>query len=74
MMFQEVVINYKLRKGLGPSWIDCTYVTAFDDLPEDTEKHEIYDMARSEFLERRYNSEDYRLYGENWIIGEIELV
>lgn len=73
-MFQEVVIHYQLRKGLGPEWLNKEYFTAFDDLPEDVEPYQIYDMARKEFLQTRYRSEDYHLYGENWIIGEIELI
>lgn len=73
-MIQEVIIHYQLRKGLGPEWVEKEYYTAFDDLPSDIERHEIYSMARREFLETRYKSDDYPLYGENWILGEIELI
>lgn len=73
-MMQEVVVNYQQRRGLGPRWNHKIYVTAFDDLPPETENWEIYDMARREFIESMHRSEDFPLYGENWIIGEIELI
>ena len=73
-MLQEVVVHYRIRKGLGPEYISRTYTLGFDDLPEEAGRREIIDMARQEFLRVCRSSIDYQLYGENWIIDEIELI
>lgn len=46
-------VHYKLRKGLGPEWVNKVEVIAFDDLPSDIMDHELDDMVRSEFKYRR---------------------
>lgn len=64
-------VLFDIRKGLGPDSFEKVIVVAFDDIPEDMEEVDIISMAKKEAETRLYSSEDYPLYGKNWILKEI---
>lgn len=49
-------IHWKLRKGLGPEWVDKVSDIGLDDLPEETTLEEAKQMAISEFKSERYHN------------------
>lgn len=53
-MFYAFMIHWRLRKGLGPEWVDKVSEFAFDDLPPETSYEEAKQMAISEFKSERY--------------------
>ena len=48
-------IHWKLRKGLGPEWVDKVSEIGLDDLPPETTYAEAKEMAISDFKSERYN-------------------
>lgn len=48
-------IHWKLRKGLGPEWVDKVSEIGLDDLPPDTTYEEAKAMAISDFKSERYS-------------------
>ena len=48
------IFHYKLRKGLGPEFIEKVEDVALDDLPSELSEYEIKEMAKSEFWSRRF--------------------
>jgi len=49
-------IHWKLRKGLGPEWVDKVSDIGLDDLPPETTVEEARQMAISEFKSERYRN------------------
>lgn len=49
-------IHWKLRKGLGPEWIDKVSNIGMDDLPPETTVEEAKQMAICEFKSERYRN------------------
>lgn len=49
-------IHWKLRKGLGPEWIDKVTEVGLDDLPPETAYDDFRQMAISEFKSERYRN------------------
>jgi len=49
-------IHWKLRKGLGPEWVDNVSNIGLDDLPPETTVEEARQMAISEFKSERYRN------------------
>lgn len=64
-------VLFSIRKGLGPDWFDKNISVGFDDLPNDLTKYELREMAKIEAESFLYKSEDYFLYGKNWVLKEI---
>jgi len=50
------IIHWKLRKGLGPEWINKVSNIGIDDMPSETTASEAIDMAISEFKSERYRN------------------
>lgn len=49
-------IHWKLRKGLGPQWVDKVSDIFLDDLPDETTAEEARQMAKEQFKQDRYKS------------------
>lgn len=69
-MMYVFIIHYKLRKRLGPEWIDKTDTIALDDLPETTTRYEAQEMAKFEFHGNRSRQRTHRTEYELIEIGE----
>lgn len=48
-------IHWKLRKGLGPEWVDKVTEVGLDDLPPETTYEEAKEMAINDFKLERYH-------------------
>lgn len=46
-------IHWKLRKGLGPDWIDKVAEVGLDDLPSETTEEEAKELAIADFKSER---------------------
>lgn len=64
-------VEVELRKGLGPEWVTRSFAQAYDDVPDEVTEDEVKKWAVADTERQLYNSEDYQLYGKNWIIGEV---
>lgn len=64
-------VLFSIRKGLGPDWFDKNISVGLDDLPDGFSEAEIINMAKIEAEQYLYKSEDYHLYGKNWIFKEV---
>lgn len=67
-MIVALEVEVKIRKGLGPETITRHYPVGYDDIPEETTKQEIEDMAKKDVEEYLSGTEDYPKYGKNWEI------
>ena len=70
-MFVQFQVEVEIRKGLSEEMITKTFPVSFDDLPNDTSDYEARQMAINEVNTMLYRSEDYRVYGKNWIVTEV---
>lgn len=65
-------VTFYVRKGLGPAEFEKTIPVGLDDLPEDINEGDVLIMVRHEAERQLMLSEDYRWYGKNWRLKEIE--
>lgn len=68
---KEFNILFSIRKGLWPDRFDKNIPVGLDDLPDDLSEPEIRQMAINQAEKQLYNSEDYIVYGKNWVIKQI---
>jgi hypothetical protein len=71
---KEFVVIVSIRKGLGPEWIEKHFPVAFDDIDDDVSEYELKQWASWEVEKILHNSEDFAVYGKNWVIEEVETV
>ena len=69
----EFAVHVRIRKGLGPEMFDKILYLGYDDVPDDVEISEMKQWAYKDAIAELRRSDDFHLYGENWIIGEILL-
>lgn len=67
-MFVQLEVEVEIIKGLGPETITKNFPYAYDDLPDDTELHDIRAMAKEDCETYLRSTEDYPVYGKNWTI------
>ena len=67
-MMYNFNVEVSIRKGLGPEWVSKFFDVGFDDVDNDVPIEEVKKWARNEVESQLRDSEDYRLYGENWVI------
>jgi hypothetical protein len=67
------VAQVKVRKGLSgeESFLKPVFV-GLDDLPNELSEPEIKDLIAREVDSQMMRSEDFRLYGKNWEVVDIE--
>lgn len=68
----EFAVHFKLRKGLGPEWVDKTIFVGLDDVDPETTEFELKQMAINEAESQLYRTDDYKTYGKNWQYKDIE--
>lgn len=68
---REFSVHIKLRKGLGPDWVDKHISVGLDDIPEEMTEVEIRAMVIEVAEEQLYKGEDYQHYGKNWQVLEV---
>jgi hypothetical protein len=73
-MMVEYAVHVSIMKGLGPEMMDKIIYIGFDDIDAEVGDDELRRMARTDAERSLYHSEDYKHYGKNWIITEIEKV
>ena len=61
-------VEVKIRKGLGPESVVKSFTQAYDDVPMEVPEDEVKKWAIADTEKQLYNSEDYQLYGKNWVI------
>lgn len=71
---REFAVHFSIRKGLGPEWTDKTVFIGLDDIHFETSESEIRQLARQDAERSLYHSDDYSVYGKNWIFKTIEEV
>jgi hypothetical protein len=71
---RHFIVQYEIRKGLGPEWVSKTHESTFDDIDPETPEFDLKRMAVYELETRLRASEDYPLYGKNWNIAEVNEV
>jgi predicted KAP-like P-loop ATPase len=71
---REFAVHFLIRKGLGPDWFAKTIFVVFDDIDHETTESKLRQMARHEAESIMERSEDYLVYGKNWIYKDIEEV
>ena len=67
----QFTVEVSIRKGLGPDWITKNFSQAYDDVPEEVTEEEVKSWAINDTEAELYRSEDYKLYGKNWIVQEV---
>ena len=69
----EFAVHVYIRKGLGPGSFEKIFYFGYDDVPQDVEVWQMKQWAHNDAEKELMSSEDYRLYGRNWTIGDIIL-
>jgi hypothetical protein len=69
---REYAVHFNVRKGLGPEWESKTIFVGLDDIDHEMSEAEIRQLARSEAETQLFNTDDYLIYGKNWIYKDIE--
>lgn len=64
-------VEFTIRKGLGPDTFIKVITVGLDDLDPEISDTEVRSMAIWEAERELYRSEDYHLYGKNWILNEV---
>ena len=71
---REFAVHFLIRKGLGPDWISKTIFVGLDDIDHEMSEADIRQWARSEAESILYKSDDYPVYGKNWIYKDMESI
>ena len=71
---REFAVHFLIRKGLGPEWVPKTIFVGLDDIEPEMEEYEIRAWARENAESVLRNTEDYPVYGKNWIYKDMEEV
>jgi hypothetical protein len=65
-------VHFSIRKGLGPEFMPRTVFVGLDDIPQDVSDAEVKDMVLRDAESQLMNTEDYPVYGKNWIYRDME--
>ena len=70
-MLYTLNVSVSICKGLGPDMVERVFTQGYDDVDEEVTEEELKKWAVSDTEKELCSSEDYPLYGENWIIEEV---
>ena len=71
-MEYTVNVTVSIRKGFGPEWKQKVFTQFYDDVDPDYPREDVLKMAKDYVDGILTRSDDYRLYGHNWIIMDAE--
>jgi len=71
-MTVEFAVHFLIQKGLGPEMVPKTIFIGFDDIDAELSDAELKAMAKADAERSLYHSDDYRVYGKNWVYKDIE--
>ncbi len=66
MIVINVVVD--IRKGLGPEYVEKVFSQAYDDVPQEITWDELKKWAIEDTERYLFSTDDYPIYGKNWII------
>ena len=65
-------VHFQIRKGLGPDMMPKTIFVGLDDLDPEENELTIRKMAIDDAESQLYKTDDYPVYGKNWVFTDIQ--
>lgn len=67
-------VHFILRKGMGPEHVPHLVNVGLDDIDPGTTEEEIREMVLLDAESQLRKTEDYPVYGKNWIYKDMERI